>query len=74
MRDCDKALETMQTVYKADGIIALGLVDRNWQRYSTVGTGKQRDKTAQNTMDREIGWMEAGVLEAMQKRQLTVMG
>ena len=54
--------------------IVSGLVDRNGQRYSTSGTIKHGGKRVKNTMDKDMGWVEAGALEAMRVKQQITMG
>ena len=59
-------LEAMWTVYQADGAIVSGLADRNGQRYSIAGTGK-------NTVEKDMGWVKAGVMEVMHEKQQITM-
>ena len=74
IQDCDTALEAMWTVCQSDEAIASGLADRNMKRYSIAGTGKHRGKRVKNTVEKDIGWIKAGALEAMREKQQITMG
>ena len=41
IHDCDKALDSMWTVYKCDGAVVEDLCNRNGIRYLTAGTKKR---------------------------------
>ena len=48
---------------------SLILADHNGQRYSTAETDKHGGKRAKNTVEKDMGWVEFGALEAMRKKQ-----
>ena len=44
VQDCDRALDSMETVFKNGGKMVEGMADRNGQRYSSNGTGSHGGK------------------------------
>ena len=50
IEDCDRAWSAMFTVYQNKGAIVAGLVDRNGNRYSKQGKGKQGGRRIKSEM------------------------
>ena len=71
IQDCDKAWDSMWTVYENKGAIVPGLADRNGIRYSKSGTGKWGGKRVKGEMT-SGKWLENGAQQAKLEAQLGI--
>lgn len=69
IQDCDKALESIRTVYYHRGAIVEGLADRNGIQYYNDGTGQHGGKRVKSFLVVDFKWLDPGAAEALRETQ-----
>ena len=65
IHDCDKAWDTMWTVYEEKGAVVEDLCNRNGNRYLTAGRGKKGGKREKGEYNADEGWTEPRLRQAI---------
>ena len=73
VQDCDRALDSMQKVYKAKGMMVPGLANRNRHRFNHNGLFWPGGKRVKNEFPGPTKWLDWRVLEIKRECQRGIL-